>query len=216
MLGAGGMGRVYRARDTRLDRDVAIKTLAPHVIPSQRSLRQFEQEARAASALNHPNILTIYEIGDFQGAPFIVSEFVDGRNVGQQLAGGPLEVGKALDIAIQVASGLVAAHAAQIVHRDIKPENLVDRADGLVKIVDFGIAKLSEGRKSLAAAATQSSATGSRTGTIIGTVKYMSPEQARGQTVDGRTDVFSLGTVVYEMIAGQSTLPGRHRQRRGG
>jgi TolB-like protein/Flp pilus assembly protein TadD len=208
MLGAGGMGRVYRARDTRLDRDVAIKTLAPHVIPGQRSLRQFEQEARAASALNHPNILTIYEIGDFQGAPFIVSEFVDGRNVGQELAGGPLDVGKALDITIQVASGLVAAHAAQIVHRDIKPENLVVRADGLVKIVDFGIAKLSEGRRSMTATAPRSSTTGSGTGTIIGTAKYMSPEQARGQTVDGRTDVFSLGTVVYEMIAGKAPFQG--------
>ncbi len=208
LLGAGGMGRVYRARDIRLDRDVAIKTLAPHVLVNPHSLRQFEQEARAASALNHPNILTIYEIGEFQGAPFIVSEFVDGANVGKQLAAGPLDAGKALDIAIQVASGLVAAHAAHIVHRDIKPENLVIRADGLVKIVDFGIAKLSEVRKSIGAAAPGSTVTGSRTGTIIGTAKYMSPEQARGQSVDGRTDVFSLGTVIYEMVAGKAPFQG--------
>ena len=209
LVGAGGMGRVYRAKDTRLDRDVAIKTLAPDFIASPRGLQQFEQEARAASALNHPNILTIYEVGEFQGVRFIVSEFVDGPTLGAKLAGGPLDPAAAIDIAIQVASGLVAAHAAQIVHRDIKPENLVMRADGLVKIVDFGIAKLIEERGSLrVGAAAGRSGGGTRTGTIIGTARYMSPEQARGFSVDGRTDLFSLATVVYETIAGKPPFQG--------
>ncbi len=218
LAGAGGMGRVYRARDTRLDRDVAIKILAPEIIPNPRSLQQFEQEARAASALNHPNILTVYDAGEFEGVRFMVSEFVDGPTLGRKLAGGALDVPAALDIAIQVASGLVAAHAAQIVHRDIKPENLVVRADGLVKIVDFGIAKLTEGQRTLRmataapSAAAPSAAAPSRgqphTGAIIGTARYMSPEQARGLRVDGRTDIFSLAVVVYEMIAGRPPFQG--------
>jgi serine/threonine protein kinase/tetratricopeptide (TPR) repeat protein len=209
LLGAGGMGRVYRAVDTRLNRDVAIKTLPPQVIQNARSLQQFEQEALAVSALNHPNILTIYEVGEFQGIRFIVSEFIDGPTLGKKLAEGPLGVMAALEIAIQVASGLVAAHAAQIVHRDIKPENLLIRDDGLIKIVDFGIAKLSEDRRRAQTSATQVPPGGTtRTGTIIGTAKYMSPEQARGQSVDGRTDIFSLATVVYEMIAGRAPFDG--------
>jgi serine/threonine protein kinase len=209
LLGAGGMGRVYRARDSRLDRDVAIKTLAPEAIPEPRSLQLFEQEARAASALNHPNILTIYEVGEWEGVRYIVSEFVDGITLGKRIAEAPLDSAAALDIAIQVASGLVAAHAAQIVHRDIKPENLVVRADGLVKIVDFGIAKLSEDRRSARKpAAALSGVEDTRTGTIMGTAKYMSPEQARGLSVDGRTDIFSLAAVIYEMIAGHPPFQG--------
>ena len=209
LIGAGGMGRVYRAHDQRLDRDVAIKTLAPEVIPNPRSLQQFEQEARAASALNHPNILTIYDVGEFQGVRYIVSEFVDGPTLSEKLSKGPLDVAQALNIVIQVAGGLVAAHAAQIVHRDIKPENLVVRADGLVKILDFGIAKLSEERRTMRMSAAQPSAGAhSHTGSIIGTAKYMSPEQARGQRVDGRTDIFSLGTVIYEMVAGKAPFQG--------
>ena len=147
LLGEGGMGRVYRARDTRLDRDVAIKILALEIVPGVQSLRNFEQEARNASALNHPNILTIHEVGEQQGIRFIVSEFIDGPTLARKLAAGPLDAVAALDVAIQVASGLVAAHAAGIVHRDIKPENLLVRGDGLIKIVDFGIAKLSEERR---------------------------------------------------------------------
>jgi serine/threonine protein kinase/TolB-like protein len=209
LLGAGGMGTVYRAKDARLDRDVAIKTLASYVVPSARSLQQFEQEARAASALNHPNILTIYEFGEFQGVRYIVSELVDGQTLRAKLAGRPLDVPSALDVAIQVATGLVAAHAAGIVHRDIKPENLIVRADGLVKIVDFGIAKLSEERRSShASSGAAAAAASSRTGTIIGTAKYMSPEQARGVGVDGRSDIFSLATVIYEMIAGRAPFQG--------
>jgi len=209
LVGAGGMGRVYRATDTRLDRDVAIKTVAPGIIPSRRSLQQFEEEARAASALNHPNILTIFEAGELQGSQYIATELVEGATLRDKLAGGPLDVTRALDIAIQVASGLVAAHAAGIIHRDIKPENLVVRADGLVKVVDFGIAKFSEERRPMRASASAGSAGANRyTGTIIGTAKYMSPEQARGQSVDGRTDLFSLGTVIYEMLAGQAPFKG--------
>jgi serine/threonine protein kinase len=209
LLGAGGMGRVYRAKDTRLDRDVAIKTLAPEVIQNPRSLQFFEQEARAASALNHPNILTIYEVGELRGTRFIVSEFIDGPTLAAKIAEGPLEVAAALDIAIQVASGLVAAHAAQIIHRDIKPENLLVRDDGLIKIVDFGIAKLTEDRRLVQrSAAPEAPNVRTRTGTIIGTAKHMSPEQARGQSVDGRTDIFSLGTVIYEMIAGRAPFEG--------
>lgn len=210
LLGEGGMGRVYRARDTRLDRDVAIKVLASGIIQSSRSLLNFEQEARTASALNHPNILTIHEVGELQGTRFIVSEFIDGPTLAKRLAAGPLDAAAALDVAIQVASGLVAAHAAGIVHRDIKPENLLLRGDGLIKIVDFGIAKLSEERRLMQKAATAVAHGGARThtGTIIGTVRYMSPEQARGQNVDGRTDVFSLGTVIYEMVAGRAPFDG--------
>lgn len=210
LLGEGGMGRVYRATDSRLDRDVAIKILAPEIIRSSHSLRNFEQEARTASALNHPNILTIHEVGELQGIRFIVSEFIDGPTLARKLAAGPLDAAAALDVAIQVASGLVAAHAAGIVHRDIKPENLLVRGDGLIKIVDFGIAKLSEERRlmQMSAAASSQGAARTRTGTIIGTVRYMSPEQARGQNIDGRTDIFSLGTVIYEMIAGRAPFDG--------
>ena len=209
VVGAGGMGRVYRARDTRLDRDVALKTLAPDVVLNAGSLQTLEQEARSASALNHPNILTIYDIGEFQGVHFIASEFVDGPNLARKLTQGPLDVAQALDIAIQVATGLVAAHAAQIVHRDIKPENVVVRSDGLVKIVDFGIAKLTEEhRTKRMPAAAPSGGSQARTGAIIGTAKYMSPEQARGLRVDGRTDVFSLATVIYEMLAGKTPFQG--------
>ena len=208
LVGSGGMGRVFRARDTRLDRDVAIKTLLPEAIRSSRGLHLFEQEARAASALNHPNILTIYEIGEFHGIRFIASEFVNGPTLASKLVSGRLDISQTLDIAIQTASGMVAAHAAGIVHRDIKPENLILRADGLVKIVDFGIAKLSEERSAAIPVAAPASQAQTRPGTIIGTAKYMSPEQARGLIVDGRTDIFSLGTVIYETIAGRAPFEG--------
>ncbi|HUA57308.1 MAG TPA: protein kinase [Verrucomicrobiae bacterium] len=209
-VGAGGMGRVYRAIDQLLDRDVAIKTLSPDVIRNRHVLRQFEEEARAASALNHPNILTIYEAGELDGRRFIASEFVNGPTLRLKLATGPLDVATALDIAIQVASGLVASHAAKIIHRDIKPENLIVRDDGLVKIVDFGIAKLSEERRRNSTTGIRVPGTRANTGAqpIVGTARYMSPEQARGQNVDGRTDLFSLGTVIYEMCAGQAPFQG--------
>src|SRR5580658_10510778 len=206
-LGAGGMGRVYLAEDARLGRKVALKTLAPGRIHGARALSRFEQEARAASALNHPNILTIYEVGRFEGANFIASEFVDGATLRERLAEGRLDADATLEIAIQVAAGLSAAHAAHIEHRDIKPENIILREDGLLKIVDFGIAKLSreatgeEPRAGVGATATLP-------GMVLGTARYMSPEQARGLQVDGRTDVFSLGTMLYEMLAGRLAFEG--------
>jgi len=206
-LGAGGMGRVYLAEDARLGRKVALKTLAPGRIHGARALSRFEQEARAASALNHPNILTIYEVGQFEGANFIASEFVDGATLRERLAGGRLDADDALEIAIQVAAGLSAAHTARIEHRDIKPENIILRDDGLVKIVDFGIAKLSRdatGEEPRAAAG----ASITLPGVVLGTARYMSPEQARGLPVDGRTDVFSLGAVLYEMLAGKPAFEG--------
>jgi TolB-like protein len=207
-LGAGGMGRVYLAEDSRLGRKVALKTLAPGRIHGARALSRFEQEARAASALNHPNILTIYEVGQFDGASFIASEFVEGVTLREKLAGGRLDADSTLEIAIQVAAGLSAAHAAYIEHRDIKPENIILRDDGLVKIVDFGIAKLSReatGEEPPAAAGTSITLPG----VVLGTARYMSPEQARGLPVDGRTDVFSLGAVLYEMLAGRPPFEGQ-------
>lgn len=206
-LGAGGMGRVYLAEDSRLGRKVALKTLAPGRIHGARALSRFEQEARAASALNHPNILTIYEVGQFEGASFIASEFVDGMTLREKLARGRLDADSTLEIAIQVAAGLSAAHAAHIEHRDIKPENIILRDDGLVKIVDFGIAKLSrDATGEEPGAAGRASIT--LPGVVLGTARYMSPEQARGLPVDGRTDVFSLGAVLYEMLAGRPAFEG--------
>ncbi len=199
------MGRVYLAEDARLNRKVALKTVAPGVIHSPRALDRFEREARAASALNHPNILTIYEVGQFEGSQFIASEFIDGVTLRERLAAGKLEVDSVIDIAIQVTAGLSAAHAARIEHRDIKPENILLRKDGLVKIVDFGIAKLSrESTGETPRAASGSSVT--QPGVILGTARYMSPEQARGLPVDPRTDIFSLGAVLYEMLAGKARL----------
>jgi serine/threonine protein kinase len=204
LLGAGGMGRVYLAHDSRLDRDVAIKTLAPDAVRNPKAVELFQQEARAASALNHPNILTIYEAGEHASTRFLVTEYVDGVTLAARLSASSMDAASAVEIAIQVASGLVAAHAAGIIHRDIKPENLLVRQDGLVKIVDFGIAKLSENRGS----STPTAPSMRRTGAILGTARYMSPEQARGLALDGRTDVFSLGTVLYEMLAARPAFNG--------
>ncbi|MDR3698730.1 MAG: protein kinase [Candidatus Sulfopaludibacter sp.] len=206
-LGSGGMGRVYLAEDTRLARKVALKTLTPGLVHNARALGRFEQEARSASALNHPNILTIYEVGQFEGSHYIVSEFIDGITLREKLAGGRLGVDAALDIATQVAAGLAAAHAAGIEHRDIKPENIILRNDGLVKIVDFGIAKLSRetGSEERVPGAALSA---TLPGVVLGTARYMSPEQARGLPAAQGTDVFSLGAVLYEMLAGKPAFEG--------
>ena len=209
LAGAGGMGQVYLAEDSRLGRHVALKILPPEWIGDDRSLLRFEQEARAASALNHPNIVTIYEVGEFEATHFIAAEFIEGPTLRKRLAGCAMEIGAALDIAVQIAAGLVAAHEAGIVHRDVKPENILLRQDGLAKLVDFGIAKLSEesrARRKLPVSSGPVSHT--RTGMKMGTTKYMSPEQARGFEVDGRTDIFSLGTVIYEMAAGKAPFEG--------
>ncbi|HEX2327992.1 MAG TPA: protein kinase [Candidatus Angelobacter sp.] len=200
MLGAGGMARVYLAEDSRLGRKVALKVLPADSVQNPERVRRFEQEARAASALNHPNILTIYDIGDVDSTKFIATEFVEGETVRDVLL-RPMPLLNALDIGIQVAAALSTAHAAGIVHRDIKPENLMMRPDGFVKVLDFGLAKLTQ--------TSPDSIYSDRTvdvtmpGVVMGTLGYMSPEQLRGQPVDARTDVWSLGAVLYEMVTGK-------------
>src|SRR5580693_2095542 len=210
MIGAGGMGEVYLAEDKRLRRKVALKMLAPELTRDERGLRRFEHEAHAASALNHPNILTIHEFGQADGLHFIASEFIEGVTLRQRLVNGRLELSAAVEIAIQIASALAAAHACGIVHRDIKPENVIVRTDGIVKVLDFGIVKLSERRvgETIRRRATTVGASTSEPGMVLGTAKYMSPEQARGVEVDARSDIFSLGAVIYELVTGRSAFDG--------
>jgi serine/threonine protein kinase/TolB-like protein len=210
LLGSGGMGEVYLAEDTRLRRKVALKMLAPELTSNERGLRRFEQEAHAASALNHPNILTIYEFGQAKGMHFIASEFVDGATLRKKIIGGGLELSACIDIAIQMAGALAAAHASGIVHRDIKPENVIVRTDGIVKVLDFGIAKLSENRVGQTVRRNGMTVTSSisEPGMVMGTARYMSPEQARGVDVDARSDIFSLGSVIYELVTGRSAFLG--------
>ena len=212
-IGAGGMGHVYLACDTRLRRQVALKVLAPYLTYDVPALRRFEQEAHAASALNHPNILTIFEFGEFEGLHYIASEFIDGPTLRQKLQQGPLDIPSAVNIAIQIASALVAAHDSGIIHRDIKPENILVRGDGLVKLVDFGVAKLGDGNADARPAGSSARATPSDPGqtlpgTVVGTIRYMSPEQARELPVDGRSDLFTVGSVLYEMLAGTPAFSG--------
>jgi eukaryotic-like serine/threonine-protein kinase len=206
-IGRGGMGEVYLAHDTRLRRKVALKLLPSSFMKDEGRLHRFEQEARAASALNHPGIIVIYEICEVDSTLVMATEFVDGETLRDRLNHTPLTLTEALDVAIQVADALAAAHKAGIVHRDIKPENIMLRPDGYVKVLDFGLAKLSAKESSAAVeAATTLVRTGA--GVVIGTVGYMSPEQARGQTVDARSDIFNLGAVIYEMVAGQKPFSG--------
>src|SRR5262245_36915139 len=208
LLGAGGMGEVHLALDTRLGRKVAVKLLPAEFTTDAERLLRFEQEARAASALNHPNIITVHEIGEFEGRRFIVTEYVEGETLRQRMASalqGRLRLSEALEIAAQVAAALQAAHEAGITHRDIKPENVMSRADGLVKVLDFGLAKLSGARPGSQPAAENLN---TRSGTVMGTASYMSPEQARGEKVDHRTDIFSLGVTFYEMLAGRRPFEG--------
>ncbi len=202
-LGAGGMGEVFRARDSKLGRSVAIKVLGAQYSSDSERLQRFEQEARSASGLNHPNIVTIHDIGRQDGTAYLAMEFVEGKTLRELIEAGPLPLKKALSIAAQVADGLAKAHAAGIVHRDLKPENVMVTADGLVKVLDFGLAKLigMPGEGSGASATAVMPAT--NPGVVLGTVGYMSPEQARGATVDFRSDQFSLGTLLYEMLTGK-------------
>jgi serine/threonine protein kinase len=206
-LGKGGMGEVYLALDTRLDRKVALKFLPQDLIKDDERVRRFEQEARSASALNHPNILTIYEIGETDGRRFIATEFIDGETLRQKLHEGPLKLASALNVADQIASALAEAHAAGIIHRDIKPENIMLRRDGIVKVLDFGLAKLTEQKESGPEDPTRALVKTSA-GVLIGTVTYMSPEQARGLPVDARSDTWSLGVVLYEMMSGRAPFAG--------
>ena len=208
-IGAGGMGEVYLAEDTKLDRSVAIKLLNKKFERHEDNVRRFVREAKAASALNHPNILTIFEIGDIEGSHYIVSEYIKGRTLREMMASESLELPTIVDIAGQIASALAAAHKARIVHRDLKPENVIVRDDGYVKVVDFGIAKLLPGGESGTSADSIShNQNSTAAGMILGTVNYMSPEQARGKKVDERTDIFSLGVVLYEMITGKVPFAG--------
>lgn len=199
-LGSGGMGEVYRARDTRLERDVAIKILSLEQCCRPDALARFEQEARAACALNHPNIVTIYEIGEANGARFIAMELVNGETLRQLLAPDPIPFRRAVAIAVQIANALAKAHAIGLVHRDLKPENLMITEDGVAKILDFGLAKLHAQRPAQDPNATISALTGN--GVVMGTIGYMSPEQATGREVDFRADQFSFGSVLYEMVTG--------------
>jgi serine/threonine protein kinase len=205
-IGAGGMGEVYRARDTRLGRDVAVKVLPASFASDPERLRRFEQEARAVAALNHPNILAIHDIGTHDGAPFLVTELLEGETLRDRLAEGALPVRKAIDIAVQAARGVAAAHEKGIIHRDLKPANIFLTTDGRVKILDFGLAKLTE-KQASAPGETQEAtlAAGGATepGVVLGTVGYMSPEQVRGKPADARSDIFALGTILYEMLSGQ-------------
>ncbi len=203
-LGAGQMGEVYRARDKRLGRDAAIKVLPPAFASDPESLRRFEHEARAASALNHPNIVTVYDVGSVDSVSYIAMELVEGRSLRDLLADGPLPLRRTLEIGSQIAEGLAAAHAKGLVHRDLKPQNLMVTKEGHVKILDFGLAKLSS-PASLDAGETAPTKGSSLTtpGTILGTVGYMSPEQARGEPADSRSDQFALGVVLYEMASGK-------------
>ena len=202
LLGAGGMGEVYRARDPVLKREVAIKVLPSFVSQDPDQLRRFEQEAQAAAALNHPNILAVYQFGVFEGAPYLASELLEGSTLRQLLERGPLPVRKAIDYGVQIAHGLAAAHEKGIVHRDLKPENLFVTKDGRVKILDFGLAKLTQHQPDPdGTAPTMLQKTDP--GTVMGTAGYMSPKQVRGQTVDHRTDIFAFGAILYEMQTGK-------------
>src|SRR5437667_8145081 len=207
-LGAGGMGEVYRARDTRLCRDVAVKVLPSSFSADPNRLRRFEQEACAVGALNHPNILVVHDIGTHDGSPYVVSELLEGETLRERMGGTAVGQRRAIDFALQIAHGLAAAHEKGIVHRDLKPDNVFITKDGRVKILDFGIAKL-----------TQPDATRSQTdiptrrvdtgpGVVLGTVGYMSPEQVRGQKVDHRSDIFSFGAILYEMLSGRRAFHG--------
>ncbi|HEY3125259.1 MAG TPA: protein kinase [Thermoanaerobaculia bacterium] len=208
-LGAGGMGEVYRARDTRLHRDVAVKVLPSSFSQDADRLRRFEQEARAASALNHPGILTIHDFGSEGGAPYVVTELLEGETLREKLSGGRLAVRKCLDYGAQVARGLAAAHERGIVHRDLKPENLFVTKDGRVKILDFGLAKLTLPERSTAPLTKVPTQTaGTEPGLLMGTVGYMAPEQVRGLPADTRSDIFSLGAVLYEMLTGERAFRG--------
>ncbi|HLL74716.1 MAG TPA: protein kinase [Pyrinomonadaceae bacterium] len=210
LLGEGGMGEVYLAEDVRLGRPVALKLLpAPFTAEADR-VRRFEQEARAASALNHPNIITIHEIGRADSRHYIATEFVEGETLRAHMAGGPMSAGAAVEVAAQIASALQVAHGAGIVHRDIKPENVVIRRDGYVKVLDFGLAKLTEKKPEPIDSEGETRALEIKTspGVLMGTVAYMSPEQARGLPVDARTDVWSLGVVLYEMVTGRKPFEG--------
>src|SRR5215813_3722532 len=202
LLGSGGMGEVYRARDTRLKRVVAIKVLPRFVANDPVRLRRFEQEAQAAAALNHPNIVAVFQLGTYQGTPFMVLELLEGQNLREQLSAGALSASKVVEYGVQISRGLAAAHEKGIVHRDLKPENLFLTKDGRVKILDFGLAKLTQVQP---APDSDSAALAEKTepGMVMGTVGYMAPEQVSGRKADHRADIFAFGAILYEMRTGR-------------
>jgi serine/threonine protein kinase/Tol biopolymer transport system component len=207
-LGAGGMGEVYRARDTQLGRDVAIKVLPPTFSVDQDRLRRFEQEACAAGALNHPNILIVHDISTHDGAPYVVSELLEGETLRKRIGGTPLAQRRAIDYALQIANGLAAAHEKGIVHRDLKPDNVFVTNDNRVKILDFGLAKLTQADGNQAQTDIPTRRVDTDPGVVMGTVGYMSPEQLKGRTVDQRSDIFSFGAILYEMLSGRRAFHG--------
>jgi len=204
-IGAGGMGEVYRARDSRLGREIALKILPESFACESDRLHRFEQEARAVAALNHSNILAVFDIGQHNGSPFLVSELLEGESLRAVLDRGALPQRKTIEYGVQVAQGLAAAHDKGIVHRDLKPENVFITKDGRVKILDFGLAKLAQKAGAAAADSDRITLTSSQTaaGAVMGTASYMAPEQVRGESVDPRTDIFAFGAVLYEMLSGQ-------------
>src|SRR5687768_11685379 len=211
LLGAGGMGEVYRARDTRLGREVAIKVIPAAFSADVDRLQRFEHEARATATLNHPNILAVHDVGTHQGAPFIVSELLEGETLRDRLNSGPLPVRKTIELGIQIAQALAAAHEKGIIHRDLKPENIFINKDGRAKVLDFGLAKLTQADSPFIAGTnvpTSPAANVTQPGVMLGTVGYMSPEQVRGHAVDQRADIFALGAVLYEMLSGARAFRG--------
>ena len=211
-IGAGGMGVVYKARDTHLDRFAALKVLPPEKVADPERKRRFVQEAKAASALNHPNIVHVYDIDQSDGTDFIAMEYVDGKTLDQRIGHRGMLLNDALKYAVQIADALAKAHSAGIVHRDLKPTNIMVNEDGVVKVLDFGLAKLTEQVQGDESASTATVDSGGRPiteeGAIVGTVAYMSPEQAEGKKVDARSDIFSLGSVLYEIVTGQKAFQG--------
>src|ERR1700683_245931 len=207
LLGAGGMGEVYRARDSRLRREVAIKVLPQALSLDADRMRRFEQEALATAALNHPNILAVFDIGTSEGSPYVVSELLEGETLRERLRSGALPVRKALDYSLQIANGLAAAHEKGIIHRDLKPENLFLTKDGRLKILDFGLAKLIQSEPSVQTSL-RTVTHGTEAGMVLGTAGYMSPEQVRGIAVDARSDIFSFGAILYEMLSGKRAFHG--------
>jgi eukaryotic-like serine/threonine-protein kinase len=207
-LGAGGMGEVYRAKDTRLGREVAVKVLPASFSSDPDRMRRFEQEARAAGVLNHPNVTAVYDIGTVDGSPYVVTELLEGETLRSRLAGGALAPRRAIDYALQIAHGLAAAHEKGIVHRDLKPENLFVTKDGRVKILDFGLAKLTQREEAGPHTNLPTETAGTEPGVVLGTLGYMSPEQVRGRPADARSDIFSFGAVLYEMLSGRRAFHG--------
>src|SRR5688572_19193976 len=207
-IGEGGMGEVYRARDTQLGRDVAIKVIPSSVAVDKDRLRRFEQEACAAGALNHPNILVVHDIATHDGSPYVVSELLEGQTLRKRIAGTPLNQRRAIEYALQITNGLAAAHEKGIIHRDLKPDNIFITNDGRLKILDFGLAKLTQLDGNQAQTDVPTKRVDTNPGVVMGTVGYMSPEQLKGRPVDQRSDIFSFGAILYEMLSGRRAFHG--------